>query len=133
MKAPVVSSKGVPMPSAAKAMSSTATRPRSFLASGSLRGVVNTRSIIRNDSSTRYARAMWRAALLFTTVLAGCRADPLEQYAPFFHDTCLVVRARGGDPVEQLELTGLAGFALEPNPARTPRQAGDAFALPAVV
>ena len=42
MNAPVVSSNGVPMPSAAKAMSSTATRPRSLRASGSWRGVVNT-------------------------------------------------------------------------------------------
>src|SRR3954470_3692464 len=44
MNAPVVSSNGVPMPSAAKAMSSTATRPRSFFGLGSLRGVVKTSS-----------------------------------------------------------------------------------------
>src|SRR5436190_648476 len=38
MNEPVVSSNGVPIPSAAKAMSTTATRPRSFLASATARG-----------------------------------------------------------------------------------------------
>src|SRR5215471_17922483 len=41
MKGSVTSSNGVPIPSAAKAMSSTTTRPVSVRGSGSCRGVVN--------------------------------------------------------------------------------------------
>src|SRR5262245_16265592 len=137
MKAPVVSSKGVPIPSAAKAMSNTATRPRSFFASGSLRGVVNTRSIgldILKECSTGYAGEMGRAGLVIAAMgLSACGAHPLDECARFSGDTCLVVRARGRDPVEQLELTSLSGFALVPNPARTPAQARAAFSLPALI
>ena len=43
MKASVVSSNGVPIPSAAKAMSRTTTRPCRPFGSGSVRGVVKTR------------------------------------------------------------------------------------------
>ena len=53
MNAPVVSANGVPMPSAAKAMSTTATRPRSLRASGRLRGVVKT--ISGSVASARHA------------------------------------------------------------------------------
>src|SRR5215212_4380472 len=81
MKAPVVSSNGVPMPSAAKAMSTTATRPRSLRASGRCRGVVKTISgsdrrdaIAANLGRKRRARKprrQWRRERAMSARLAG--------------------------------------------------------------